>query len=244
MKELFNPLKKLASTGSKKSPAISKPTDVKAFLGKVAAMPKNSGDARLVFALDATASRQSTWDIASQLQTEMFSCAQSLGGLSVQLCYFRGFADFYKSAWQTSGPHLLSKMSGIRCQAGATKIELVLRHVIAENARGRVKCVVYIGDAMEESRDCLADLAGKLGVLNIPIFVFQERDDPIAKQCFKELARLSGGAYAQFDVASASLLKELLQAVAVYAAGGLKALQSFSAKSTPAIKMLEQQIKS
>ncbi len=244
MKELFKPLKKLTNSGSNKAPAVSKPTDVQAFLGKVAALPKSAGDARLVFALDATASRQSTWDAASQLQAEMFSSAQSLGGLNVQLCYFRGFAEFYKSEWQTSGQNLLKKMSGIQCQAGATKIELVLRHVIAENARARVKCVVYIGDAMEESQDILADLAGKLGMLNIPIFIFQERNESMAERCFKEMARLSGGAYAQFDTASASLLKELLQAVAVYAAGGLKALQSFSATSAPAVKLLEKQIKS
>lgn len=244
MKDLFKPLKDLARAKPKTTPAVSNDSDVQAFLGKVASLPKTAGDARLVFALDATASRQSTWDVASQLQSEMFACAQSLGGLNIQLCYFRGFAEFYKSSWQTNGQELLSKMSGIHCQAGATKIELVLRHALAENEIRKIKCVVYIGDAMEESRDILADLAGKMGLLNIPIFVFQERSDSTAKQSFQELARLSGGAYAQFDTASAGALKDLLKAVAIYAAGGLKALQSFSAKSAPAVKLLEQQIKS
>jgi hypothetical protein len=244
MKDLFKPLKNLARASSSKAPAVSKPTDVQAFLGKVAGMPKTAGDARLVFALDATASRQSTWDIASQLQSEMFACAQSLGGLAIQLCYFRGFADFYKSPWQSNGKELLTKMSGIQCQAGATKIEQILSHVLAENEVRKVKCVVYIGDAMEENRDILADLAGKMGLLNIPIFVFQERSDPVAKQSFQELARLSGGAYAQFDSASAVALKDLLKAVAIYAAGGLKALQAFSEKSAPAVRLLQQQVKS
>jgi hypothetical protein len=244
MKDLFKPLKNLTRPKSKSAPTVSNPTDVQAFLGKVASLPKTAGDARLVFALDATASRQSTWDVASQLQSDMFACAQSLGGLNIQLCYFRGFADFYKSPWQSNSKELLTKMSGIQCQAGATKIELILRHALSENEDRKIKCIVYIGDAMEENRDILADLAGKMGLLNIPIFVFQERNDPAAKQSFQELARLSGGAYAQFDTASAAALKELLKAVAIYAAGGLKALQSFSETSAPAVKLLQQQIKS
>jgi hypothetical protein len=244
MKDLFKPLKNLTRTSSNKAPTVSKPSDVQAFLGKVAGMPKGTGDARLVFALDATASRQSTWDVASQLQSDMFASAQALGGLAIQLCYFRGFAEFYQSPWQSNGKDLLNKMSGIHCQAGATKIELVLRHALSENAARKIKCVVYIGDAMEESQDSLADLAGKMGLLNIPLFVFQERNDPVAKSSFQELARLSGGAYAQFDTASAEALKDLLKAVAIYAAGGLKALQSFSETSAPAVKLLQKQIKS
>ena len=244
MKDLFKPLKNLTRSSAKNKPAVSNTSDVQAFLGKVASLPKTAGDARLVFALDATASRQSTWDVASQLQSEMFASAQSLGGLNIQLCYFRGFAEFYKSSWQTNGEELLRKMSGIRCQAGATKIELVLRHALSENEARKVKCVVYIGDAMEESQDVLADLAGKMGLLNIPLFVFQERNDPAAKQCFQEMARLSGGGYAQFDTASAAALKDLLKAVAIYAAGGLKALESFSKNSAPAVKLLQQQIES
>jgi hypothetical protein len=74
--------------------------------------------------------------------------------------------------------------------------------------------------------------------------VFQERSDPVVKQSFQELARLSGGAYAQFDSASAEALKDLLKAVAIYAAGGLKALQAFSEKSAPAVRLLQQQVKS
>ena len=48
---------------------------------------------RLIFALDATMSRQPTWDIACKLQGEMFETARALGGLDVQLVYFRGFGE-------------------------------------------------------------------------------------------------------------------------------------------------------
>ena len=43
---------------------------------------------RLLFALDATASRQPTWDSACRLQANMFREAAAIGGLDVQLVYF------------------------------------------------------------------------------------------------------------------------------------------------------------
>jgi len=228
---------------SAKHPVASN-SDVTNFLSKVAAMPKTTGDARLIFALDATASRQPTWDVASQLQTEMFLAAQSLGGLNVQLSYFRGFGEFFSSDWHSNADDLLRIMSGISCQAGATQLQRLLSHALRENDRKKIKCVVYIGDAMEENIDILAQLAGRLGLLSIPIFMFQERSDPVARQAFIELSRLSGGAYSQFDSASIGQLKELLKAVAIYAAGGLKALQDFSKRSHKTVKLLEQQLKS
>ena len=244
MKDLFKPQK---STQVNKQATdkhlVSSENDVQNFLQEVARMPVASGDARLVFALDATASRQATWDTASQLQTEMFVSAQSLGGLQVQLCYFRGFGEFYSSPWQSSPDALLKTMTGITCQAGATQLQRLLRHVITENDRNKIKCVVYIGDAMEEIIDILAQLAGKLGLLNIRLFMFQERGDPIARQAYLEMSRLSGGAYCQFDAASADQLKDLLKAVAIYAAGGMKALADFSKKSHKTVKLLEQQLK-
>ena len=134
-------------------------------------------------------------------------------------------------------------MAGMECQAGVTQIERVLAHAIKENQAHKIKCVVYIGDAMEENFDVLANLSGKLGLLSIPVFMFQERGDPSTRKAFMECARLSGGAYSQFDQASVSHLKELLRAVAVYAAGGYKALKNFSDSSTKEVKLLQQQLK-
>lgn len=222
---------------------ISSTNDVQQFLSKLATIPKAGGEARLIFALDATASREATWDVASQLQSEMFLSAQSLGGLTTQLCYFRGFGEFFNSKWQSSADEIVRVMSRISCQAGATQIERTFRHAISENENKKIKCIVYIGDAMEESLDRLAELAGKLGLLNIPLFMFQEHGDPVAKNAFMELSRLSGGAYAQFDRASADHLKELLKAVAIYAVGGLRALQDFSKSSSREVKLLGQQLK-
>jgi hypothetical protein len=116
-----------------------------------------------------------------------------------------------------------------------------LSHARAEHARGKVAALVYVGDAMEEAIDDLAAGAGELGLLGIPAFVFQEGHDPVAETAFREIARLTRGAYCRFDLSAAHELAELLRAAAVYAAGGVKALADLSAKrSAGAQKLLAQ----
>ncbi|MGA9540736.1 MAG: VWA domain-containing protein, partial [Methyloceanibacter sp.] len=83
-----------------------------------------------------------------------------------------------------------------------------------------------------------SQLAGELGLVGMPIFVFQEGHDAGAEKAFKEIARLSRGAYCRVDTGSAEQLRALLKAVAVYATGGRKALQN--AKSDAATLLLEQ----
>ena len=244
MKEIFKKANKTLNKIKSEQTSISKSSDVQNFLSQVAAIPNTSGDAHMIFALDATASREETWGVARQLQTEMFLSARSLGGLSLQLCYFKGFAEFFTSRWENNADQIVRIMVGLNCEAGATQIERVLAHAINESRTRKIKCLVYIGDAMEENVDILSNLAGRLGLLNIPVFMFQERGDPGTRKAFMECARLSGGAYSQFDKASVSHLKELLKAVAVYAAGGYKALKKFSKSSTKEVKLLEQQLKS
>lgn len=225
--------------------AVADKSEVAAFLKKVASLPavgKAAGSGRLLFALDATGSREHTWDQASRLQSEMFLAAQAQGGLQVQLTYFRGFAEFYKTPWCRDSAALLGLMTGIQCRAGTTQIERVLRHALAENREQRIHCLVYVGDAMEENADVLAQLAGQLGILNVPVFVFQEGGDPVARNTFQSIARASRGAYSQFDSASADQLRELLRAVAVYASGGLQALENFSHSSGDAVKRLSRQM--
>ena len=176
MKNPFKSNPKQALTGKDTGQLpVSNEKDVRTFLTKVATMQKSGGEARLIFSVDATASRQATWDVASQLQTEMFFSTQTLSRLNVQLCYFRGFGEFFSSNWQSNPEEIARIMSGIHCEAGITQLERLLRHAIKENEKQKIKCVVYIGDAMEENIDVLAQLAGQLGLLNVPLFMFQER---------------------------------------------------------------------
>ncbi|MEA3274123.1 MAG: VWA domain-containing protein [Pseudomonadota bacterium] len=227
---------------------IQKPAsrrEVDAFLRKVAAVPargEKGKRGRLIFAMDATASREPTWDRAAQIQAEMFSETANLGGLDVQLCFYRGFGEFEASSWSAEAETLLKRMSRVYCAAGLTQINRVLGHALEEAQRTRVNALVFVGDCMEENQDELAGLAGRLGLLGIPVFIFQDGGDPVAERSFRQIARLSGGAYCPFDAGSPETLRDLLSAVAVYAAGGRKALEQYGRRRGGAVLRLTHQI--
>jgi hypothetical protein len=211
-----------------------------------------SNRARLIFALDATASREPTWDMAAQLQAAMFEEAAKIGGLDVQLVYFRGTNEVKSTPWLSDAHELVRMMGKIRCEAGTTKIARVLRHIQTENERQRVGAAIFIGDACEEFQGDLYEAARDL---NVPVFVFQEgsqlaqyfypdggatpmNDTVTVERVFREIARLSGGAYGKFDAGAAKQLGELLRAVAAFAAGGMTALANQNTDS--ARKLLGQ----
>lgn len=201
--------------------------DIEAFLDAAAKLPAaaSAGRGRLVFALDATMSRQATWDVAQSVQGRMFVTAAAHGGLDVQLVYYRGLSECKASSFVTGGERLASLMMKIAVGAGQTQIAKVLRHVIDETRRSPVRALVFVGDAMEEPLDILAGLAAELGLLGVKAFLFQEGHDKAAEHAFRKIAMLTGGAYANFDLSSPDKLVSLLSAAAAYAAGGRRALE-------------------
>ncbi len=212
-------------------PGRSSRGEIDAFLRQVGSLPRvRSPAGRLIFALDATASREPTWDRACHIQGQMFQQTAALGGLEIQLCYYRGYHEFECSPWLADAGALLGRMTSVRCAAGYTQIERVLEHALEESRRARVGALVFVGDCMEEEPELLAQLAGQLGLRGVPAFVFQEGLDPTAERAFRAIARLSKGAFCRFDSASASQLRDLLSAVAVYAAGGRQALERYGAE--------------
>jgi hypothetical protein len=226
--------------------APSPSDDVDRFLADVRAMPPPAPSGRrgrLVLAMDATLSRQPSWDRALAIQSEMFEETGKIGGLDVQLVYFRGFDECRASKWSSDTQSLARLMAGIRCMGGNTQILRVLKHVRNEAVAGKVNACVYIGDAMEENIDQLAQVAGEIGILGVPVFMFQEGRNTTAESGFREIARLTRGAYFRFGENSAKVLQELLAAVAVYAAGGFAALADHSAKRGGAVTHLLEQLK-
>jgi hypothetical protein len=208
---------------------------VAAFLDKVAAMPvvrpASGKPGRLIFAIDATASRQPSWDRACQLQGEMFMAVKDVGGLAVSLAYYRGFGEFAATPFLTNADDLARRMSGVSCLGGHTQILRTLKHARDETQRDKVNAVIFIGDALEEDVDPICHVAGELGLRGTPVFCFQEGQNPIAGNAFRQIAKLSGGAWAPFDAASAGALRDLLRAVAVFAAGGRQALARLTSAS-------------
>jgi len=224
------------------TPATSDAGEVAEFLAKLKAAPSGGGG-RLIFALDATASRQPTWDRATHLQAEMFRAAAGLGGLAVQLVFYRGYRECKASPWLTDSGELLRRMTGVTCRAGHTQIERVLRHAAKETRKARVAALVFVGDAVEEQVDDIGDAAGALGLLGLPCFLFHEGGNPLARRVFEEVARLSGGACCAFDASSAEQLKALLGAVAAYAAGGRRALLAYGEGKGGPVALLGRQLR-
>jgi hypothetical protein len=206
--------------------------DVADFVRRMQAVaPQTStGRGRLAFAMDATMSRQPTWDMALALQADMFHAVKAIGGLDVQLIYFRGAGECRASKWVSDPDALAALMTRVHCAGGYTQIRKVLSHARSEATKKPVNALVYVGDCMEENIDELCGRAGELALLGVPVFLFQEGSDARAEKAFREIARLTKGAYCRFDAGSAAQLKELLSAVAVYAAGGRKALEALSGR--------------
>jgi len=239
-----NPATQSASgkAGSLPDAKRSASEDIAAFVAKARAMSPHAPQARgrLIFALDATMSRQPTWDMACALQADMFREAAAIGSLDIRLVYYRGFNECRASSWVSDTAHLARLMSGIACRGGNTQIGRVLSDARSEAVSSGVRAMVFVGDAMEEPIDNLCARAGELGLLKVPAFMFQEGDDSTAEQAFREIARLTGGAWCRFDPGAAAQLKELLRAAAAYAAGGREALLRLSRTHGGAAGLLGQ----
>ena len=193
---------------------------------------------RLLFGIDATASRQATWDMACETQSELFAAAHQISNIAVQLCFYRGLGEFRSSNWLTNQDDLRDVMQKVTCQGGQTQIIRLFRHAISEHNKLPIKALLFIGDACEENQSELFDLAGQCGLRKLPIFIFQEGYLSSATKTFQRLANLSGGVHTKFDQSSALTLSSLLGALSRYMTGGKKALEN-SAKVGDKI-LLEQ----
>ncbi len=223
-----------------KIPQKSSPGQVTAFLDKARAL-QIKPDSRLIFALDATASRQPTWDRACHLQARMFDTTRDIAGLSIQLCYYRGLNEFHALPWSGDGVSLQGQMLAVSCLGGYTQIGRILRHALEQHRESAVKAAVFIGDAVEEDAAALYRIAGQLRILGLPVFMFQEGSDPATGRVFAEIARLSGGVHCQFNENSEDQLHDLLTAVAMYASGGVDAVKQLQ-RPSPLVRQLIQHL--
>lgn len=205
-------------------------TSVERFLSDAvrAKLPATRSTHRLMFGLDATGSRQPTWDLACELHAELFSEAARLGNIAIQLCYYRGLAEFVASVWTTTPTSLRAQMSAVSCRAGRTQIGRLLEHAAREAAQYPVRALVFIGDCFEEDVDDIVRLAGQLAIRSLPVIIFQEGGERAATRLFRSIADITHGAHIPFDGNSPEELRRLLGAVAQYTIGGHDALESYS----------------
>lgn len=220
---------------------------VKAFLENAAKIPApvdTDLQGKLVFAMDATASREPCWDMACQIQADMFSQTAVIGKLQIQLCYYHGYNEFHTTDWSQNAVQLQQLMTSVVCKAGRTQIKRVIDHTVAESKRHKINAMVFVGDCMEEFIDDLLESAGHLALRGIPAFIFHEGYDPIAEKTFRQIAEITNGAYYRFDQSSAKQLSALLNAVAIFAVGGISALQNYAQKDPKMCNEIVKQLTS
>lgn len=237
--------KKIDRSGPSTPQESSSETDIDRFLQDVRSRRPtgpNAATGRLIFAMDATASRQPSWDRACSLQGDMFSATASIGGLAVQLVFYRGYKECKASKWTTNALALARIMGSVACMGGQTQVGRVLAHTLKEHKKAKVDALVFVGDCFEENIDTVCHQAGELGVNGVPAFVFQEGYDPAGMTAFKEIARLTGGAHCPFDAGSAKQLRELLAAVAIYATGGKQAMLDYGKHKGGVVQQLTHQV--
>jgi hypothetical protein len=192
---------------------------------------------RLIVAMDATASRQSSWDTARQVMDAMFREVPE--GLAVQVVWYDG-QGMHCSPWSRDAASLLDIIGGVACSPGKTKILKVLQHAADSSKYGVVSGLVLVGDAWEEPAEGIEPAARRLRLLGCPAFVFQEGTNPDADEAFRAIARITGGAVLAFDADAPDRLHDILGGVAAYAKGGVRALEAAAKRLPGAVALLSR----
>ena len=195
---------------------------------------------RLVFGIDATASREPAWQAARETTNALFDALP--GQLDVALAVHGG-SELHTFTGFTSQPgELRDTAAGIVCRAGGTRLVEVLAR---SRDAGDVRVVVYIGDVFEEDADEAAAVADTLRLRGCRVVILHDRGqapayDP-SVEVFQDIARRTGGAVLPFDARSKGKLREILEAVATLAVGGVKLLQE-RRKALPGAALLLQHL--
>lgn len=202
--------------------------------------PPARREARLIFGLDLTGSREPSLCHARVATASMFDTIKVIGSVAVKLVYYRG-SECRIGDWHDD-PAIVSRyMMGLSCKAGRTQIARMLKRVLAE--REKVSGMVFVGDHCEEDGWGLDDLAVRVGERGIPIFIFHEvRDDDElalhAQSLFQHLAKVSGGVYTEFKPDAGEALRELLATIAAFSAAGHEGLKQIAQPVTPEARQL------
>jgi hypothetical protein len=193
---------------------------------------------RLVLAVDATGSREPAWETAKQVTDTLFLALP--GQLDVALAVHGGSLMHTFTEFVADPAILRDRAASVRCRGGQTRLLDILDRVRAEEG---VKVVVYIGDVFEESlhaglaaADALKLRGTRLIVLHDTATGGQEHAD-----VFAQLAGRTGGCVLPFDAAAIDRLREMLEAIAVLAVGGVRLLES-KAKAMPGARLLLEHI--
>ncbi len=192
---------------------------------------------RLVFAVDATASREPAWAAARQVTDALVKALP--GELDVALAVHGGSRVHTFTAFTDDAKTLRDRAAGVVCQAGMTRLLPILAAALK---RPGVRVVIYIGDVFEESVAHGRQLADAMGAQATRLIVLHDTADPAARrdaEVFWDLAKRTGGCVLPFDASAPAGLRDLLSAVAAYAVGGEKLLRERHGDRPEAVALLE-----
>jgi hypothetical protein len=202
----------------------------RAFLDKVGALSKTKDNSKialalkktpkLLFSMDATASRQPSWDVAQEITLSMFDVMP--GGLKIALAYHSGGHLKAVTDFRADAAYFKDQIAGVQCEAGLTALCEILESASEIPA---LSSLIYIGDCFEERLDTASRLAQKLKTNGVRCFMFLEGDDGEAREAFNTIAEITGGAVFPFEQQSLVRVKEKLDAIAAFSAGGMKLLK-------------------
>src|SRR5271165_2696119 len=192
---------------------------------------------RLVFAVDATASREPAWAAARRVTDALVKALP--GELDVALAVHGGSRVHTFTAFTNDARTLRDRAAGVSCQAGMTRLLPILATTLKQQS---VRVVIYIGDVFEESLPHGRDLADSLGARGTKLIVLHDTSDNGARrdaEIFWDLAKRTGGCVLPFNANTPDRLRDILSAVAVYAVGGEKLLRERRHALPGAVALLE-----
>lgn len=177
---------------------------------------------RLVFAFDATASREPAWDKAREVTDALFTALP--GELDVALAVHGGGWVLTFTRFSSDARFFRDQAAAVQCQAGSTALVRLMEQV---REHAGVKVLVYIGDCFEEVPSAAYEQADALRLRGTRAILFHDAStsDQNAREVFEEIARRTGGVCLDFHGARPGDLRDILEAVAVLAYGGVKLLE-------------------
>lgn len=187
---------------------------------------------RMVFAFDATASREAAWDVARRTTDSIFRALP--GQLDVALAVHGGDTMHTFTGFLPDPAALRDKAASIRCEAGRTRLVDIMERT---RDSADVRVCLYIGDLFEEEEETAYAAADALRLRACRVIILQDGTDERSARVFREIARRTGGALIPFDADAIERIRELLEAVSVLAVGGVRLLEQ-EKKTLPGATLL------
>lgn len=180
--------------GTGKALSIFKSGAIGRALERLAAKQAQARTVRIGLIVDATGSRQASWEDAQRVQGRMLESLGRTGRVLLRLIYFGG-GELTACAWSSDHAALSAHMAAVRCRKGHTQILDGLRRFLREGEEA--ESIILVGDAFEEDAGSAELLAALLRDSGAKIFAFLEGDDAHAARIFRKLAEATGGRFAR-----------------------------------------------